>query len=138
MVIMHVMMLNKIYEWTEPEQQPMTRMFLTRVGGIVCAFFELIAVGEAALKIFSGSKFSDVKKSVEQLCRLIIGLASTILIGIVFSPAVNYRIHIGLEIVLHDVTLRKEKQVQLNAQRQIVKAQSEADKLALLAKLTSF
>lgn len=133
---MNVTMLNKVHEWTEPEQQPMTRMFLTRVGGIACAFFEVIAVGQSVPKIFAASNFSDVKIAVEKLCRLIIGLASTILIGIAFSPAVNYRIHIGLGIVMHDVALRKERQSQLNAQRQIEKSQSEADKLLRLAKLT--
>lgn len=132
---MHVAMLNKVHEWTEPEQQPMTRMFSTRVGGIACAFFELIAVGQTALKIFSAANFGDVKDSTEKLCRLIIGLASTILIGVVFSPAINYRIHIALGIVVHDVALRKEKQAQFNAQRQIEKVQLETDKLLRLAKL---
>lgn len=150
---------NQIHYWSEPEQNPMQRMFLTRLSEIGCVAVEtfslicktielmtlvgkqLIILSSKPAGIFSYPKFhdsffppffllSDIKFGAEEMCRLIVGLASTIFIGIVFSPETNFKIHLKLRLIRDNLAekTKKERAIKLLLEKQsaeIIKARKE-------------
>lgn len=107
--------IQQVHEWGGPEQNPLKRMFLTRIGSLACAILELVPVGRAILELCKRPS----QKTLVDLCKAIAGLASTIFIGIVFSPEVNFFIHVKLQLVEDDFESRKlERERQASVQRQ--------------------
>ena len=138
---MYVVILNKICEWSEPSQTTTTRMFLTRSAAFACALFEVAAIGETIYKgittIFSNStcKLEECKLSLFKIAKLTVGIASTVLLGIAFSPAINYRIHVALGLVEYDLNLSKQRQAMANAHQQLKQEETKAADAMFLANL---
>lgn len=101
-------MLQKVHAWGEPEQHPMKRMFLTRIGSIACAVLELQPLGQAL------GKFAITlnKPALIDLTKRIVGVTSTLVIGIILSPEVNYFIHVKLGLAKDDIAERKNRRDQ--------------------------
>jgi hypothetical protein len=98
---------------SQPSQDPMTRMFATRAASLICA------VAETALIIFKtvdgwnviGRRYfcakqaadlpftHDVRIRRDEIGRLVLGLLGTLLLGIVFSPMGNCRLHVRLQLI---------------------------------------
>ena len=144
--------LNQIHDWGEPEQHPMKRMFLTRVAGLGCAAIEAgvialttghlirLTASEAvtgsakALRLLfpkseTLSKCADrpthatqMKSALVELCHLVAGLASTIFNGIIFSPAINFRMHIKWGLAIDNLAVKKQKNLDAK-----LKAQAAAE-----------
>lgn len=133
--------LNKIHDWGEPQCHPMKRMFLTRITSVACIALEAsglawttvriatLSVQEARIlsakgvcKIVppmkkllkSASKKSlalPIKEAYLDICRLTAGLASTILVGALFSPELNFRLHIKLRLAVDNLALKKQREL---------------------------
>jgi len=133
--------LNSIHTWGEPEQNPMKRMFLTRLGGIAGTAIETTAIGWSVVRIgmlctrecknvcmrtfcriipaaSSCMKYVDnpslkqsIKDAFMDTCKLIAGVATTLFIGIIFSPELNFRIHIKLGLAVNNLTVQKQKEL---------------------------
>ncbi len=126
--------MSNIYEWSLPEQPPATRMFLTRLGGLACVVIESKAIVETSWNLLK-TLFSNPRPVLNQMIRLIIGLVSTIIIGIAFSPAINYRIHSYLGLTVNDFLAHREKQSKLLAERQASANEAEKKRQAHLDRL---
>lgn len=44
-------------------------------------------------------------------CKLVAGLASTLLVGVILSPEVNFRIHLKLELAVDNLIIKKQKEL---------------------------
>jgi hypothetical protein len=134
-------MMNEIHRWGETDQHPMKRMFLTRLGSAACSVFECAAVAKATLHLgatacraatglgvriarftfphanwTSGTPTSSfnagaINDAMNVLCRLIAGLASTVFVGVVFSPELNFKLHLRFGLAVDDLTAKKEREV---------------------------
>jgi hypothetical protein len=103
--------LNHIHGWSQPEHNPLTRFFVTRVAGIGCAAYEALAIGFTAVDwIGTGlSLSSEFSFKGCELCRRVLGLASSLFFGIIFSPEVNFKIHLKLKLVIDNISQNTQK-----------------------------
>ena len=131
--------MNDIHRWGENDQHPMVRMFLTRTVGLVCAFteigasikqsFHLSILTAKASAVFAAKvgrlafpnnpwltthslkpiPKEDIKGSLEDLYKLVAGIASTIFIGVLFSPEINFRNHLFLGLAADDLAVKRER-----------------------------
>lgn len=148
--------LNKIHSWSQPEQPPMMRMFLTRTIEIVAAVIEaativftaigfvyscgkqlVISSSQIGLEIFPHtqrlqefahlpSAINDIVSNARGIASLIGGLASTIFFGIFISPEANFKIHLRLELVTDDLATQSKNT--LTAKLELEKQKSEVNK----------
>lgn len=129
--------LNHVHHWGEPEEHPMKRMFLTRATTVGCAVLEAIdllwSTGRLAyvlgkegvilsnkmyyqikhLEPHQNNNLTSLKVAGKDTIALIAGLASTILIGSLFSPEVNFRVHIKLGLAVDSLAARKQKDLEI-------------------------
>lgn len=140
----HFTLINGVLNWVneknQPECNPLARMFLTRLGGVVCLVTEAVTVVFNALKALQRSAtnvFSFTRRSflmlcccmcgrlprkegipmrerfrtrILNICKLVVGIASTIFFGIVFSPMLNFKIHIKLKIAVDMLAEKRRKE----------------------------
>lgn len=127
--------LNKIHGWSEPEQHPMKRMFLTRASSIGCCVLEsavlTLSVGQLGFlcgkkakmecikrlalvfpKIKHEEQDLPIKEAFLEVCKIVSGLASTIFSGIVFSPELNFRFHLQLGLAVDNLAVKKQKELE--------------------------
>lgn len=132
---------NRIHEWGQPEQHLLRRVGLTRLASVACMTIEILAVSSNAIRclgiqtgcLIKGSAFlfykifprvehlkfidnnlsglEDLKKCIIKIAKIIAGIASTVFFGLVFSPEVNFRLHIMLGLAVDNLTVKKEKQL---------------------------
>lgn len=158
--------LNRIHVWGEPSQHPATRMFFTRIANVGSAILEGLAivygslnvglrVGDAAttvsLKMVStllphrlknnlkniSTSLNDLTKNLLYVCKLIIGLASTIFFGIVFSPELNFRIHILLGLVVDNMDRRKQNELRAKVEADAKAVETTKERAARFAQFQS-
>lgn len=122
--------LNHIHHWSEPDQNPMKRMFLTRFAEIGCVSIEVCLIVKKTIE-FGASVVKNLTRPVlnnqssvyfnpllvlelplkaQEVARLIKGLASTLFFGIIFSPEVNFKIHLRLKLVLNNQAEKTQKE----------------------------
>ncbi len=134
-------LFNRIHEWGEPEQRPATRIVLTRLGGVAGSVIETFAIaysslnvglkfgdtlGNISIKTISAlfpksrlatnlnklpASLNNLKNNLLHVCKLIIGLASTLLLGTFFSPELNFRLHLKLGLVVDNLNIKKQKEL---------------------------
>ncbi|HEV8051556.1 MAG TPA: hypothetical protein VGP47_03610 [Parachlamydiaceae bacterium] len=156
---------NQIHRWSEPEQQPMTRMFLTRITEIPCTLIEtaliviktlelsvngakqlVTATSQAAVKVFPNSQLlqeyareplllQDLKSQGQEISRLVMGLTSTIFIGIFFSPEANFKIHLKLGLITDNQAEKNQRALAVKLQMELQKAEITKARNARFAKL---
>lgn len=152
--------LNQNHRWNEPENNPFTRMLLTRLTGTVCAVieiasivFKLIQIGmdcakqfllitsKAVLIIFPQSKFlhsyhhrtslfQDMRAKGFEIAKLIAGTVSTLFFGIIFSPEINFKIHLKLKLAIDNLaeSTKRKQTTRIEAEMnkaEITKARAE-------------
>lgn len=157
--------LNQIHQWSEPEQNPMTRMFVTRLSELACAVIEISSIifkvleigflsakqmttlaSKMALVIFPDSKklhvyshqpslFPSIKAKGKDLCRLIAGFTATVFIGIIFSPEANFKIHLKLELVVDNLAEKNHIKLAAKLQAEMQKAKTKKVRIERFAKL---
>lgn len=133
------MLLNRIHEWGEPEEHPIKRIALTRLACLGAVALECFCTVEAAwslgnqlystTKVLAGKGLyhifpksplfqnfatqglntQAIGTSLLQICKLIVGLASTLLIGVIFSPEINFRLHLRMGLAVDNLLVRKQK-----------------------------
>lgn len=157
-------LLNRIHEWGEPEAHPMQRIALTRVASLGTAVLEYFSLLGASFDL-GWNLYQDIKtlshkglylilpksqgsenpihpfpstgKSVIQICKLIIGIASTLFIGVIFSPEINFRIHLKLGLAVDNLVLRKQKEVDDKLAAEVKAAELAEMRAARFAKFKS-
>jgi hypothetical protein len=131
--------LNKIHEWNEPEYHPLKRMFLTRICEVGCAAIEASVVvrkmAELTFTCFKKPSKHDLKSRVSEISRLIIGLSSTIFIGMLFSPEGNFKIHVKLHLAIDTLAEKNQKILTTKLQAELAKNEVNAIRDALFSKL---
>lgn len=133
--------LNRIHDWGDAEQPPMKRMFLTRISGIACGIVEAAGIAASSCRLsvlatrelarllsrpmqaaFPASKclrsysqhpscFEETSTTFLTLCKRVAGLASTLFFGVVFSPELNFRLHIKLGLAIDTLAVKKQKEL---------------------------
>lgn len=149
-------LFNQIHQWSEPEQNPMRRMFLTRISEVGCALIEIGSIGfkiaelamlggkqltllssKVVFEIFPHSKqiqrycnrpsFSnELKVKGKELCELVAGLASTLCIGILFSPEANFKAHLKLGLIIDNLAEKTQKKLAAKLQAELKNAEITA------------
>jgi hypothetical protein len=153
--------LNRIHEWSEPARHPMARFFLARLGCIACTAIEAVAAAFAILECTKHAA-EGLKRAIKallivnhqalenqahrrigchtiiadllEICKLIVGIASTVFIGIVFSPEINFRIHLKLGIAVDNLAVKKEKQLKAQIDTKIKAAKIAQERAERFAK----
>lgn len=133
-------MFNRVHEWGEANRPPVNRILLTRLGTMAGAGIESLTIAFGSLnvgvklgdivtkysmktfsKLFpksrfaanlpkSAASFNKVKDNLLLVSKLIIGLASSLLLGILFTPELNFRIHLKLGLIVDNLDIRKQKE----------------------------
>lgn len=140
---------HQVNEWSQPHQDPMKRMFLTRFTSIVCAIAEIALLAfktfdgmafasRKCLRIRSGTAISfpkEMQNRGKEIGRLILGLMGTFVLGIVFSPTANFRLHVRLKFVTDHFKERelRERLIKLAAEEK--KRELEQSRTAVYALL---
>ena len=144
---------NKIHHWSEPEQHPLTRMFLTRLAETACAVIEAASIifksmeliftcgkqialsaSGIAFKLFPSSQWlqehsqrpslvEEIKDQGNEIRLLVSGLACTIFVGIFFSPEANFKLHLKLKLVVDDLAEKMQKKLASKLQAELQKAE---------------
>jgi hypothetical protein len=146
--------LNKIHYWSEPDKNPMKRMFLTRFAEIGCAGIEasLIAIrtmqlGALIIKnlfhpLLNPSspfpyKFAVIELAgkAHEVAALIEGLTSTIFFGVIFSPEANFKVHLNLKLAVDNEAEKMQKERTAKLQAELQKAEITKMRNARYAKL---
>lgn len=160
-------MLNRIHEWGQPEQHPLNRIGLTRLAGVGCVAIETLAVAYNAVqslriqtcclikgsmilfnKVVPGSRqlttvdslvsgLHDLKTCMIRIAKIIAGIASTIFFGLLFSPEINFRLHLKLGLAVDNWSVKKEKQIKDQQEFEIESAtikKERADRFAQFQK----
>lgn len=129
-------LLNHIHEWNQPTQPVMTRMGLTRLGGVVCSAVEVVELFSSGLscikhtcerikqtvvhvfyflQMTSGRNTKEfvispsLTKELWEICKRVVGVISTVIFG-VLAPSLNFNIHIKLRLTIDHLALLKAKQ----------------------------
>lgn len=132
--------LNQIHVWSEPDQNPMKRMFLTRFAEISSAGIELCLIAKKILelaslvlknlfhpflKVRSSASFYpylalELTAKAHETAQLVKGFASTVFFGMIFSPEANFKIHLRLKLVkdCQAEKTQKERSAKLQAELQ--------------------
>jgi hypothetical protein len=156
---------NQIHRWSEPEQHPMTRMFLTRITEIPCSVIEAASIvfktlefglngakdlmtvsAKSAVKVLPNSKLlkeyagqplllQDLKAQGREIGRLVAGLTSTIFIGVFFSPEANFKIHLKLGLVADNQAEKNQRTLAAKLQMELQKAEITKARNERFAKL---
>lgn len=157
--------LNQIHRWSEPEQNPMTRMFLTRLSEIVCLVIEVSLISFKALEISllgakqmtllvaktvneifpslkkfkshspASSYFSTIQTKGKNIGYLVAGLASTVFIGLIFSPEANFKIHLQLGLATDNLAEKNQRELAAKLQAEMQKAKITKERTERFAKL---
>ena len=156
---------NQIHHWSEPEQHPMTRMFLTRITEVPCTILEaalivfktlelsltgaqqlMRASSKIAAKVLPNSQilreyadrpsfFQDFKSQGLDISRLVVGLTSTIFIGVFFSPETNFKVHLKLGLVTDSQAEKNQRALAAKLQMELQKAEITKARNERFAKL---
>lgn len=148
--------LNKIHVWSNPDQNPMKRMFLTRFAEMGCVGLEasLIAIKTMELGALIAKNLTHPLHTpqssafypllalesigkVHEIATLIKGFASTIFFGVIFSPEANFKIHLSLRLVSDDLAEKTQKERTAKLQTECQKAEMNKLRNERLAKLES-
>lgn len=171
--------LNRVHEWCEPERNPMTRMFLSRLGGVVCLVVEAVSLTFNAYRsvyksvsnvcnvtrrsfllicccgCFKKEKKEKVDPNKEKVdstdevkarmsvrlnpddrvrirllnvCKLIVGIISTAFFGILFSPMINFRIHLKLGLGVDNMAERRKRELAAKIEYELKKNEVEKER----------
>lgn len=134
--------LNQIHHWSEPDQNPMKRMFLTRFAQIGCAGIEvaLLAIktmemGQLIVKnilhslqdttsqSFYPGLIVELSGKADEVASLVEGLASTVFFGIIFSPEANFKVHLRLKLAVDNIAEKTEKERAAKLEAELQKAE---------------
>jgi hypothetical protein len=143
----------------------MTRMFLTRLTELACAVIEVASIvfnmikltiiatkqllrfsSKLAITLFPQSKFlqassnqssflPEIKATSLEISRLITGLASTVFIGVIFSPETNFKIHLKLELAIDNLAEKTQRKLAAKLRSELQKAEIIKARTERLAKL---
>lgn len=133
--------LNRIHEWGQPENHPLKRIVLTRAGGVAAISLEAVSlvvkpfvlgfqslgfISKLPLKVVKwivhseklnawdeklpGSK--DLIHTVKRIYQYFVGLLSSAFFGVVFSPELNFRLHLKLGLAIDQLADRKKKDLE--------------------------
>lgn len=155
--------LNRIHEWGDPIQHPLKRLFLTRLEGITTSALEVLDLANTLFEcaeqlahtsqvlacrslyvIFPKSQRiykiakqpSDPKNIFDTLLKigkLVIGIISSITLGIFISPELNFRFHLWMRLIDNNLNMRTQKllQAKLSAELEAIKiSQQRAERFA--------
>lgn len=70
------------------------------------------ANGKESVKVIPVPHTESLVRKLLNICKLIIGLASTILVGIIFSPKGNFEFHMTLGLAVDQLTARRQKAIE--------------------------
>lgn len=133
--------MNDIHRWGENDHHPLVRIFLTRATGLGCAAVELSFAAKAGFDLcvvsakaavvfaakvghfaFPGSESlakhavkplheEVIQQTFHRFRNLIAGMISTVCVGILFSPELNFRNHLYLGLAEDDLAVKKEREM---------------------------
>lgn len=130
-------------------QDPLKGMFATRIASLACAItetallvFKLAEGGKEIGKRGLGIKtagavpFSqELRQRGEEICKLALGLLGTLVLGIVFSPITNLKLHIWLQLVVDGEAELIQKKRQARMEAEAKKREREEAREACLSRL---
>lgn len=103
--------------------------------GIVCGKQALMTASKEAVRLFPDLKvqwirdnaaeeslLEPIKASYYEIFQLVKGLASSIFLGIVFSPESNFKYHLQLNLVVDDLAVRSKEKLTAKLQAEEQKA----------------
>lgn len=140
---------NHVHMWSQPSQDPMKRMFATRLASIACAvaetaliIFKMIeqwrTIGQRCLGIKTAATiplYHELRQRREEIGRLALGLLGTLSLGIVFSPTANFKLHVWLQLVVDHVAEQAQKERQAKLQAEEKKKEIEQARTVRFVKL---
>lgn len=135
-------LLNRIHEWGEPDKSLVKRIVFTRLGSTACLPVEVVSLAFSSLEIaWNATLFSyELGKKVKRIvlreessehlpvnplknsffttCKLIVSIASTLIIGVILSPELNFRLHLKLGLAVDNLSVTKQKELQIKLETQ--------------------
>jgi hypothetical protein len=122
--------LNQIHQWSEPGQNPMKRMFLTRLAEIGCAgieastlAFKTIELSALSAKHLMHAPTDEMRTKANEVANLLKGLTSTLIFGVFFSPEANFKMHLKLKLAVDNRAEKSQRELAAKLQAELQKAE---------------